>query len=399
MGTEDGEQTVAMKVEWDRDFNNTWIINLKRSLGGREGPFRLKGRCRQCWGGLIGKSGPEDSLRAIRCRVCGILLEDDAAENEYRGMLDEKDSHAFNMACEQPTKYREAGRFVCKVFPNLNRLPDDELRRRIDANASKPVKKGWLTRNEFPEGSPGFLFLQARALMSGVERLARELSVVAAEIHRFADVDISDSDIDLHDDDSATVYLSDEKLSEHPETRAYELMQGFGSTMTIVMMSAFACELAMKAIRLTREDDARKSHDLWKLYCDLPPDSRSRIEADFREVVSVLKGARHTFDRWRYFETNVGSHSISAMIDTKRAFALAKMARVLLDEAEIMGLDYSIDLEVRHGFTKDDDDELQLARVAHALHISGTEAPPRFSNTGQARDGNLWLVNGEGLYR
>ena len=138
-------------------------------------------------GGLVGKSGPEDIPTAIRCRVCGILLEDSDAEEEYRGMSDEMSSHAFNMACEQPTKYREGGRFVCKVFPNIDRLPDDELRQRIDTTASKQAKRGWLTRNDFPPGSPGFLLLQAKTLMSALERLPREESVA-----RFPDVDLYD---------------------------------------------------------------------------------------------------------------------------------------------------------------------------------------------------------------
>ena len=331
---------------------------------GEEGRFQLKGRCRRCWGGLIGKSGPDDAPTAIRCRVCGIQFEGDDAKEEYRAMSDEISSNKFKMVFGEPTKYREGGRFVNKVFPHIDREPEDELRQRIKAKASTLAKKGWLTRNEFPPGAPGFLVLQARALMSAIERLPREMSVA-----RFPD-------LDLHDDGSATVYWSTEELSEHPSTSEYELMKRLGSAMTIAMMSAFACELAMKAIRLTRKDEARKSHDLWRLYRDLPADCKTRIEEDYPEVVSVLKRARHTFGQWRYFEANVGGHGMSAMIDTDRAFALSKTARVLLDEAEMMGLNYSVNLKARQRTTKIDD-RRQHVHIAHDLDTRGTEAPPR----------------------
>ena len=352
-----------VKIEWDLDFDNKWLINLTRAFG-REGPFRLKGRCRHCWGGLVGTSGPEDIPTAIRCRVCGILLEGSDAEEEYRGMSDEMSSHAFNMACEQPTKYREGGRFVCKVFPNIDRLPDDELRQRIDAKASKPAKRGWLTRNDFPPGSPGYLLLQAKTLMSALERLPREESVA-----RFPD-------LDLHDDGSATLYWSKEQLSEHPSTTEYEMMKRLGSAMTVAMMSAFACELAMKAIQLTRSDETRKSHDLWQLYCDLPADCKKRIQEDYPDVVSVMERARHTFGHWRYFEVNIGNRGMSAMIDTDRALALSKSARVLLDEAEIMGLGYSVKLQARQRTTRIDDRRQHL-HIMHDLYTDGTESPPR----------------------
>ena len=48
------------------------------------------------------------------------------------------------------------------------------------------------------------------------------------------------------------------------------------------------------------------------------------MEEDWPEVGSVLKNVRHTFDKWRYFKQNVGGRSMSAMIDTDQAFALAK---------------------------------------------------------------------------
>ena len=71
-------------------------------------------------------------------------------------------------------------------------------------------------------------------------------------------------------------------------------MKRLGSTMTIAMMSAFACELAMKAIRLTRMDEAQKIHDLWLLYSDLPEDSRARMEEGFPgSRFSAEEGASH----------------------------------------------------------------------------------------------------------
>ena len=122
-------------------------------------------------------------------------------------------------------------------------------------------------------------------------------------------------------------------------------------------------------------DEARKSHDLWRLYRDLLRDSRARIEEDFPEVESVLKSGRQTFDKWRYFEANIGGRGMSAMINTDRAFALAKAARVLLDEAEMMGLGYSVDVEATRTATKIDD--RQNVRIKHLLSIRGTEAPPQ----------------------
>ena len=358
-----------VEIEWNWDFDNIW--HEMKSVGsgdqkytfGEEGRFRLKGRCRKCWGGLIGKRGDDHVPTAIRCRVCGMLLEGDDAKEEYQRMSEQNSSNTFKLAFGFPPKYRDDARFVQKIFPHIDRQSAEEFHQRTSAEVRKGPRESWLTRSQFPAGSAGFLFLQARALMSGVERLPRELSVV------------NFLDFDLHDDGSATVYLPAKELSEDLNASENQLMKRLGSTMTIAMMSAFACELAMKAIRLTRMDEARKSHDLWRLYCDLPEDSRTRIEEDVPDVGSVLKSARYTFDKWRYFEANVGGRGMSAMIDTERAVALAKAARVLLDEAEMVGLGYSVKLDARQRVSKTGD--RQHLHVKHRLSTTGTEAPPR----------------------
>ena len=144
---------------------------------GEEGRFRLKGRCRRCWGGLIGKGGAEHVPTAIRCCVCGFLLEGKDAREEHQRMSEQNSSNTFQMAFGFPSKYHDDARFVSKIFPHIDRQPAEEFHERTSAEAEKGTREGWLTRREFPGGSAGFLFLQARALMSGVERLPRELSV------------------------------------------------------------------------------------------------------------------------------------------------------------------------------------------------------------------------------
>ncbi|MCY3665389.1 MAG: hypothetical protein OXH81_07005 [Gemmatimonadetes bacterium] len=351
-----------VKIEWNWDLDDEWI-NLGDFRPGDEGRARLKGRCKRCWGGLIGRTDDEHLLTGIRCRVCDLLLEGDDAKDEYERMSKESGLNMLNMGWGHAPKYSDDATFVQKVFPHMDRQIREEFLQRVEEQASEGNKNGWLTRSDFPAGSAGFLFLQARVLMSGVERLPREVSVA-----RF-------SDFDVNDDGSATIYLSEKELGQHSKTREYELMKRMGSTMTIAMMAAFTCELAMKAIRLTQKDEARKSHDLFRLYRDLPSDSRVRIEADFAEVKEVLRSGRHTFDKWRYFEANVGGRGMAAMIDTKRAFALAKAARVILDEAEMVGLGYSVNVDATQSVRKTGNQ--RDIHIKHHLKAKGTEAPPQ----------------------
>ena len=85
----------------------------------------------------------------------------------------------------------------------------------------------------------------------------------------------------------------------------------------------------------------------------------------------MLKDERQTFDRWRYFGTNVGGEGMLAMVNTERAFSLAKAARVLIDEGEISGLAYEVNIDwesmvdVDHGSTSH--------REAYRLSVTGRE--------------------------
>ena len=145
--------------------------------------------------------------------------------------------------------------------------------------------------------------------------------------------------------------------------------------MSHSMMSAFACELAMKSISLTCNDEAEKIHDLIDLYNDLPQHSRDSMEADYPEIEEVLDQGRQVFDNWRYFQRAPSGKAMTSMIGSERARALSKAARVILDEAEMMGLwgNVKIDAKQNVRFNEGRRDY----RIELDTTVTGGEWPPR----------------------
>lgn len=115
-------------------------------------------------------------------------------------------------------------------------------------------------------------------------------------------------------------------------------------------MASFACEVGMKAILMTRQDKAERTHDLLKLYQALPDDSRKRLEADFAGIAKVLEDNRHAFGKWRYFEESVSGDAIAVLVNTDRVWGLGKAARVIVDECVVAGLQYEAKVHVEAEF-------------------------------------------------
>ena len=351
----------SIAVEWGVDFDFRKPAVLTMPIPPWEVKAVNKGRCMSCWGRLVGRLDRRNlKFTGIRCVVCGKTVEGEEAASEYERMMSESIRNAMNQATGRAMAYDQDAPFALSVFPQFERETQEQFDRRIAASATRPAKKGRLTRRDFPAGSPGYFFLQAKVLMTGVEKMPR---VVTAG---------SFGDIDLHDDGSATLRLPTEGERNDPQFLSYDMSQKLGCTMTAALMSAFACELAMKAIRLTLLDEARRDHDLLNLYEELRKDSRTRIEAAWPGIRPVLEKARHAFGRWRYFETAIGEQSIGTMLDTEQALALGKAARVLLDEAELAGLTCKVELDGRKDVKRTGD--ATSAAYKHDFTVTGGES-------------------------
>ena len=142
--------------------------------------------------------------------------------------------------------------------------------------------------------------------------------------------------------------------------------------MVAGMVAAFACEVGMKAVLLTRNDEAKKTHDLLDLYEALPEDSQKRLEADFAGVANILKDNRDTFGRQRYFEQRIDGDAFKALVNTERGQGLGKAARVIVDECVVSGLHYDIDIEGEFNFTAKPGD-VQY-REHYKVNVTGHEA-------------------------
>ena len=164
-----------------------------------------------------------------------------------------------------------------------------------------------LDRADFPPGTAGYLYAQARAFLSGLESLSHEMDAIPLSDFDFAEPWILRVEVSpVHAAGRVSGEIRHQKPSEH------ELMARMGTAMVAGMTAAFACEVGMKAILMTRLDKAKKTHDLLDLYEALPDDSRKRLEADFAEIADVLTDNRHSFGKWRYFEESVGKDSMGA---------------------------------------------------------------------------------------
>lgn len=347
------------KVEWGLNMES----ESNGNIAGKCFRWTTKGRCKRCWDGLFGRTDDSGAITGIKCRSCGALVASPRAHEEDQRMVEELSSNLLNLRfCKLPA-YND-GPFAYKIFPQMDRLTGEEFKERLRTARGQGGSPGKLTRSDFPEGTPGYFFLQAQVLIAGIRQpiKASELSVL-----RFPDVE-------LKPDGSAVAHFSRKELRKSLWQQEYEFIGRLGNTMSNSMMSAFACELAMKAISLTCKNEAKKIHDLIELYDDLPQRCRERIEADYPDIRDVLQHGRKTFDSWRYFQHAPGEKGMRAMIDSDRARSLAKSARVILDEAQMMGLSGKVKIDGKQNVRE------QNGRRDYSIEldvtVTGSEWPP-----------------------
>ena len=324
---------------------------------------KVKWRCQRCWGSLIGRYEKDKGWTGFKCRVCGTKLEGEAATDEYERLSRETTTNLMNLAFGLTPKYDD-GVFVQNVRVPLEPQPHEQVIERVRANLDQAKPPRSLTRDEFPLGSPGFLFIQASILMAGISDISHPNETSVAGF----------SDVDVREDGSLVTRIPVDELKSDPQHTERKLMRRMGTTMTEAMIAAFACELAMKTISLTCNDEASKTHDLQVLFQKLPGRSRERIQADYPEIADVIMKGRHTFGAWRYFETNVGEAVIHSMVDVDQARALGKAARVILDEAEFVGITGTASIQAKRHVRMARDTSIRKDELN--LKFNAGETPP-----------------------
>ncbi len=333
--------------------------------------YEIQGRCTNCWGRLSGRKDVNGKWDVIECRLCKELLEGNEAELERVLMYQEVEEN-LKRACQLSTiEYREDAKFVLKVLPDFKRdepYVDKRIASKQKSSRTAKQKRDWLTRHDVQKGAAGYFYLQACTIMAGTSTIPRVETVIPYSEISFKELDVSS---DRKSDNYYQISLSANTNSMSSRSSG-NLMSNIGALMSLGMSSAFACELALKAILLTRKDEAKKTHDLLELYLDLPDDCKLRMKADFAEIEGVMTKGRYVFGNWRYFQHAEGEKGILAMVDVERAHALSKAAKVIIDEGVISGLMYEVD--VKHKFEVDSDFPETSKNETYSLMISAEES-------------------------
>lgn len=356
----DGGQTVDLK--WSLDLPDRVSDDLTI------GPARrvdIAGRCANCWGQCLAIVDGGDRYVGLACRVCSQNVDEANVEREQKRMEAEARYNLPGARVGRGAEYDETARFVLKILPDMDRNRE-KFSQRIEEARGKaqmdPRRKEKLTRLDFEEpGTPGHLFLQASALVSGFSSLPPEISAISPSDFDFENLP-SNIEFPAVDSPGQLKMKGSVPIKESANERMIDRM---GMAMTAGFGAAFACEVGMKAILLTRLDEAEKSHDLSVLYMSLPEDCRERLQGDFPGILDIMKKYRHTFGRWRYFEPGAGQAAVSVLVNLEQIRGLQKAARIIVDEGVIAGLQYDINVQYKYdwGFTVSVNDDLTSSTV------------------------------------
>ena len=102
-------------------------------------------------------------MSGVQCRLCGRSVAGEEAEREIEGMKAEAELNLPRAQAGRGSKYREDAKLVQKVLPDMIR---DKAW--FDGCVAKSRTAGrraeWLDRRDFPAGTAGKLYFQARYL-------------------------------------------------------------------------------------------------------------------------------------------------------------------------------------------------------------------------------------------
>lgn len=354
------------------DFNE-WRQFTDRTTADRAvGPacqVQISGRCTKCWGPIKGQKDSKDGRWiGIECRVCRQKVQSEVAEQEVRRMLREVDNNIPEARIGRGAVYHEESRFVLKILPDMDR-DKAQFEQRVTAAKQAGTCGGWLGREDFPKGTPGYLYAQAHALVSALNNLPGEMSAISLSDFDFGEPENVGVDTSTGD---GRLRMSAMLPVTHRRPSDVVMMERMGTALVAGMVAAFACEVGMKALLITRNDKAEKTHDLLKLYQALPADSQMRLEADFSEIRGILKDSRHKFGKWRYFESRTGGESMLALVNTEQVWKLGKTARVIVDECVVAGLQHDISSTAHFDVSGDLSDVSTSTQIC--LQVTGHES-------------------------
>ena len=236
--------------QW-RDFDD---CELDDRSPGPARAVEISGRCVDCWGPVTGRKDADGRWIRIECQLCGCSVEGEDASREATAMQGEVEAKLPCARVGHGSKYREGATFVLKILPDMDRHMKT-VNDRMAGSMQAGQKRGWLTRQEIRSGAAGYLYAQARALLSGVENLSRETSAIALSDFEFGEPRIAGVEAPLAD---ASVRVSAEIPATHRKPSDRELMARMGTAVLGGMAAAFSCEVGMKAILMTRPGRSRE---------------------------------------------------------------------------------------------------------------------------------------------